>query len=566
MKKLLRVDMESVSCSWQEFPQKWSRYGGRSLIARILLDEVNPRIHPLAAGNKFILATGLLDEYASSQRLSIGAKSPQTGGVKESNVGGMAAQMLSRCGLRCVIISGKPQDTTELWTLVIEQESAKLYKTPELKGLGNHETCNQLMEKYPGAAVISNGPAGDYLMAAACISGTDMDGTSSRHAGRGGLGAVMGSKGIKAIVINGGKQNKKDPKRNDLRKYIREYTDILLSDPLTKDTFPALGTAMMVDIVNGACGLPTRCFRQGSATEASLINATAVRETLQHGGKMGHPCQTGCVIRCSNIYHGRDGTKIVTALEYESIGLLGSNLGIFDLDEIARLNWLCDDVGVDTIETGAAVGILMDMGFIPFGDSEGAARIIKEIYEVTPLGRIIGAGADTTGRVYGSYRVPVVKGQAMAAYDPRTYKGSGITYATSPMGADHTAGNVLGGDFANPKVQVKPSLDAQYIETLTDILGICRFTKGPILKKRKELFAEFVSAVQGWEISYEGLIDLCKETIRMECEFNRKAGFGPGQDRLPYFMMEEALEPCNRVFDVSDEDIDLVSAILAGKQ
>lgn len=566
MKKLLRVDMEKGSCSLQEYPEKWSHYGGRGLIARILLDEVNPRVHPLAAGNELILATGLLDEYASSLRLSIGGKSPLTGGIKESNVGGMAAQMMLRCGLRCVIISGKPKNNSDLWVLVIEPDDVKIYKASELKGLGNNDTCNKLQEKYPGAAILSIGPAGEYLMAGACIAGTDMDGISSRHAGRGGLGALMGSKGIKAIVLNGGKRKRNDSKRDELATYLKEFNSILLNDPSSGEALPTLGTAMMVDSINGACGLPTRAFRQGRSEEAAHLNANSVRETLNHGGTMGHSCQTGCVIRCSNIYHGRDGKKIVSALEYETIGLMGSNLGIFDLDEVAKLNFICDDVGLDTIETGASIGVLMDMGILSFGDSKGAYKLIQEVYSGSAIGRIIGAGSETTGRTYGSYRVPAVKGQAMPAYDPRTYKGSGVTFATSCMGADHTCGNVLAGDYANGKEKVRPSIEGEYLEMITDILGICRFTKGPILKKRKELLPEFVSAVNGWNIDYEGLIDLCKEILKLESEFNEKAGFGPGQDRIPFFMMEEPLESCDRVFDVTDDDLDKAASILAGKE
>ena len=185
----------------------------------------------------------------------------------------------------------------------------------------------------------------------------------------------------------------------------------------------------------------------------------------------------GCTIRCSNNYADANGESIVSPLEYETIGLMGSNLGIDDLDKIARLNWMVNDLGLDSIEIGAALGVAAKAGLMKFGDYERAEELIVEIKQNSPLGRLLASGATITGKVLGIEQVPAVKGQAMSAYEPRAIKGTGVTYATSPQGADHTSGLTIRAkvNHLDPNGQAALSRTFQINMAGYDTLGACIF-------------------------------------------------------------------------------------------
>jgi aldehyde:ferredoxin oxidoreductase len=265
----------------------------------------------------------------------------------------------------------------------------------------------------------------------------------------------------------------------------------------------------------------------------------------------------GCVIRCSNVYADEQGKKIVSPLEYETIGLVGSNLGISSLDEIARLNRELNDLGLDTIEVGAALGVAAEAGLMEYGDADRAMELVGEIREGSELGRALGHGAAAAGKALGVKRVPVVKRQALSAYDPRTIKGTGVTYATSPQGADHTAGLTIRArmDHLNPMGQAKVSRSAQFNMAGYDMLGVCLFA-GFGFAKAPGAIRDLLNGRYGWDVDDQVLQQLGEETIRMELEFNRAAGFKPADDRLPEWMSTEPLPPHNSVFDVPDEELD----------
>lgn len=265
----------------------------------------------------------------------------------------------------------------------------------------------------------------------------------------------------------------------------------------------------------------------------------------------------GCVIQCSNVYGGEDGKAIVAPLEYETIGLMGSNLGIPDLDAVARLNWEASDLGLDAIEIGAALGVAAEAGLMKFGDGTRALELMREIRQATPLGRILGHGATMTGRVLGVLRVPAVKGQAMAAYEPRGIKGTGTTYVTSPQGADHTAGNTVRAkvDHLDAKANIAISRGAQINSAGFDTLGACLFA-GFGFMTAPEVISELLNARYGWQVGTDILQLLGKETLTFEREFNRRAGFTAADDRIPEYMRTEPLPPHNAVFDATDEDLD----------
>jgi len=264
---------------------------------------------------------------------------------------------------------------------------------------------------------------------------------------------------------------------------------------------------------------------------------------------MGHGCLPGCVVRCSPIFHDPSGNFLTAALEYETIAMLGANLGISDLDSIARMDRRCDDLGLDTIEMGCTIGVLNDAGLFTFGDSPWAEALIEEIAAGSPLGRILGSGVAVTGRVFGIDRIPAVKGQGIAAHAARSSKGWGVTYATSPQGADHTAGTVIEAPLS-PEGQGERSRKAQISTAAFDATGLCQFT---FLSPK--FIVPIINGLFGVNWTVADYLEMGKEMLRQERAFNLKAGIGPSADRLPDWMKSEPLAPTNAVFDVPEKDI-----------
>ena len=579
MRTLLRVRMDSLTVVREDRPEALRLLGGRALTSAIVAAGVPPTCHPLSAANKLVLAPGLLGGTAApcSGRLSVGTKSPLTGTIKESNAGGTAAQALGRLGLAAIVVEGAPQDADALYLLRIDANGAELVEAPELKRLGNYDTVARLHERYgTEAACVSVGPAGEMRLGAASIAVTDIDGRPTRHCGRGGTGAVMGSKGLKAIVLDpSGCERPASDDPEALKDAAKRFAALLKDHAITGEGLPMFGTNILADIINTAGAYPTRNFSTGTFEGTDAISGEAERETiLERGGNPRHPCHRGCTIACSSIYPDPDGNFLSKGPEYETVWAHGANCGIADLDAIARMDRADDDIGVDTIEMGATFGVAMEGGLLPFGDAEGVLRLLEEVRAGTPLGRILGSGAAVTGKVFGVTRIPCVKGQAMPAYDPRAAKGIGVTYATSTMGADHTAGyaicqNILacGGsvDPLKPEGQAEISAALQQATAALDSTGLCLFVAFCVLDvpEAGQAVVDLINAHCGTAWTPDDYLEtLGKATLRAERDFNRRAGFGPADDRLPAFFAAEPLPPHNVVFDVSDDALDQVHASL----
>ncbi|MGE5255822.1 MAG: aldehyde ferredoxin oxidoreductase C-terminal domain-containing protein [Hyphomicrobiales bacterium] len=559
METFLRVDVGRKTAVKEPVPEKYLRVGGRSLIAKLLLDEVRPTCEPLGKHNKLIIATGLLagTGVSSSGRISIGGKSPLTGTIKESNAGGITANRLARLGIKAVIIEGFPQD--DRWHLLrITPEGCSFLPAESYLGMGTYAFCETILAKFPQAAITCIGPAGEKLYSAAAVATIDANGKPGRYSGRGGLGALMGSKKIKALIVEG-KGSVPLADADKFKAAHKAYTQVVKDAPSSK-AYREFGTAAMVAAVNALSGLPVNNFSRGRFDKADEINAEAINARIRQRGGEGrttHACMPGCVIGCSNVYADPEGKTIVSPIEYENIGLLGSNLGISDLDVIARLNFLCNDIGLDTIEAGAALGVAMEAGIIRFGDGQGAVRVLEEARQGGVLGRVIANGAVLTGRVFAIANVPVVKGQAMAAYDPRAIKGMGVTYATSAMGADHTAGPTARAqvDHRDPKVQAALSLKMQKLLPIFDCTGLCLFTIGAV-GPRLDLVLDLLNARFGWGLDQSWFEKMSVETLKDEYRFNELAGFTRVHHRLPECFTERPLRELGTVFDVSEEDLD----------
>jgi len=565
--------MNNLKVSEEKIGGDYVDLGGRGLTSMVVSNEVPAVCNPIGQHNKLVIAPGLLTgtPAANSSRLSIGAKSPLTGTIKESNVGGTAAPKFARLGIAAIVVEGKPEKG-KVFGLAIGKDGAEIFPADDLKGLGNYDLVDKLQSRYgKKAGIISIGTAGEMKMGMASIAVTSTNGTPSRHAGRGGMGAVMGSKGLKAIVADDTGTEKvviKNPET--FRKGSQKYVKALREHPVTSQGLPTYGTNSLAAVINEAGGYPTRNFSSGAFEGIDNVSGETMHRIIsERGGKTTHAGCSTCIIQCSNEYVDENGKYITSALEYETIWSCGANCGIDDLDAIARMDRLCDNYGFDTIEMGCTLAVAMEAGIREFGDAEGALELIHEAGKGTSLGRIIGNGAAFTGRAFGVLRVPVVKGQGLPAYEPRAIQGIGVTYSTSTMGADHTAGyavakNVLKvGGYVHPLKpdgQAELSRDLQIATAALDSTGLCLMISFPAMDIPAclEGVIEMLNARYGWSLTTEEYMALGRRILRTERDFNERAGFSSVDDRLPEFFKEEKLPPHNLTFLVPDEDLDEV--------
>jgi len=560
--EIWRVNLRRMSLEREPLPPTWERLGGRGLIARILLDEVEPGCDPLSPANKLIFSPGLLVGHmlSSCDRISVGGKSPLTRGVKEANAGGSTGLQLARLGVRALIIEESFGD--DHWrVLYLSRHGARFDPADSLAGLGVYDAARALIREYgEKVAMAIIGIAGERRLLAAGIQNLDKDRVPSRIAARGGLGALMGSKNLKAIIFDASDCPKPPIVYPEaFRQAQKQFNQALMNHPQTK-IYAEYGTAAMPRMSNGFGGLPTRNFSRGTFEKVEEISGETMRQLLlERGGESEttHACMAGCTIRCSNVFGGEDGKAIVSPLEYETIGLLGPNLEISSLDQIARMCYQINDLGLDSIEVGAALGVAAEAGVWNFGDGVRAMELIQEIRRGTPLGKVLGNGAVATGRHFGVERVPAVKGQAMSAYEPRAIKGTGVTFATSPQGADHTAGLTIRAkvNHLDPSIQVALSRTIQINMAGYDTLGACVFA-GFGFAAAPETIRDLLNARYDWQVGADVLQQLGKQTLALEREFNRRAGFTAADDRLPAWMKTEPLPPHNSIFDVPDEELD----------
>ena len=581
MRQMLRVDMTNLTVGLEPVPEEWSRYGGRALTDAIVYREVPADADPLGPANVLVFSPGLLGGTTTPNggRLSVGAKSPLTGGIKESNSGGQAAHALARIGLAGVVVTGAQADKAARYLLVIEADlSARLERVDAWAGLGNYEVADKIAALRPEGdryATISVGPAGEALARAAGIAVSDPKGYPNRFAGRGGLGAVMGSKGLKGIVISDkGAKSREPANKEEFVAATRRFSAALKEHAVSGTGLPMYGTNVLTNILSEAGGLPTRNFARGTFEFADAIGGETQRATIvERSGAEGvndsHGCHSGCVIKCSRYWMDKDGHYKTKGPEYETAWSFGADCEIKDLDEIAELDRACGDLGLDTIEMGATLAVYMDSGAIPFGDAAGALEALRAGLDANDPRRIIWDGAEATGLAFDVARIPVVKHQALPAYDPRAVQGMGVTYATSTMGADHTAGytvtaNILnvGGtvDPLQPAGQAELSKNLQIATAMLDSLGFCIFVAFPVLDIPEAFAAihEMTESFTGDKWDAGALMQLGREVLTMERLYNEKAGFTEADDRLPKFFQTDELPPHNVVFTVSDEELDTV--------
>ncbi|PYN61735.1 MAG: aldehyde ferredoxin oxidoreductase [Candidatus Rokuibacteriota bacterium] len=527
---------------------------GRYLIAKTLLELDVATVDPLSPRNPLIFSAGPFagTSWSNANRTSVGCKSPLTGGVKEANGGGTFSYGLGQLKIAGLTLHG----ASPSWVVLHIKKGGDIDfddAAPYL-GRGNFEAQALLHARYGKKVTIALcGPVGEYQGLIAGIAFSDKDGRPARLSARGGVGAVMGSKKVKAIVVD----LDKIPPFEDAKKVnaaIKDYAKMLLADSIVTNFYAKIGTMGMADLQNTLGGLPVRNFSAGQLVNVSTgekfkMGGEYISQlNVSRGGEHTHACMPGCVIRCSNVYHDANGKEVVSPVEYETLGLLGTNCGIGDPDQLAQLNFLANDLGVDTIELGAMLGVLMEAGLGAFGDVRFMTDCLAEIRTGTEKGRLWAQGTARVGEHYKVRRVPVIKKQAISAYDPRVVEATGISMMATAQGADHTAGNLprLKTREMDAAAIVEQSLAHQARVAANDSLGLCIFGMS-VTNPNTEFLTAAINAAHGTSLTKDFFEALGRDALRLEWEFNKRAGFTEKDDELPEFFYQEPLPPTNQV-------------------
>jgi len=532
---------------------------GRYFIAKTLVECGAAMVDPLSGDNPLIFSAGPFagTNFSNANRTSVGCKSPLTGGIKESNAGGTFGVALGQLHISGLTLHGASAD----WMVIhiakdgtISFDSADPYL-----GLGNFEAAKKLHETYgKKTSVALCGPVGEYQGLLAGIAISDADRRPTRLAARGGVGAVMGAKKVKAIVADLYKMPELH-ERKKVMSAVKEYGKLLKADELVA-VYKNIGTATMADFTNYIGGLPVNNFTSGQQSTGGgpfKMGGDYIREqNLARGGQTAHACMPGCLIECSNVYADADGNEMVSPVEYETIGLMGTNCGLSDPDDMARANAVANDLGIDTIETGAMIAVLMDGGIGRFGDVDFMLEVLEELRTGSDKGRIYAQGTARVGEYCAVDRVPVIKKQAISAYDPRVIEVTGITMMMTAQGADHTAGNVprMKADDKSTDELVDASMETQVVMAAADSLGFCIFGRG-VTNAHLDMIAQAINNAVGTNLDASFFEDLGRETLKLEAEFNHQAGFTTDDDELPAFFYNEPLPPSNKVARFHSQEI-----------
>jgi len=557
--RLLRVNMGQLKVTYEELPEEWQLIGGRGLIAKIMNREVPPDTDPLGTGNKLIIAGGPLAGTMAPQlgRISFGGKSPLTLGIKEANSGGPAAQKLDKLGIRAIIVEGATGEG-KFYLLKISKDRAIFVPGDEYRGMRVYKMVEELYKKDGGEpAIISIGIGGEKRYNAASISLTDMLGDPSRQAARGGLGAVMASKGLKAIIIDdSGTSPVNITDKVLFKKTVKSWIDTLDKDVVCQ-LFATFGTPFTIASNSYQGTMPGDNYTTGRPEGFRDVTGEVIRRDVwERGGRM-HACMPGCVIKCSIIYNDAKGRRLASAYEYEAVAMLGTNLGISDLDAIARFKHICDDLGIDFIEVGSSLAVAASAGKMKMGDVNSVKKLLNEIEEGTDFGYVLANGVVSTAKALNVSRIPAYKGQAIPAHDPRAVKGIGVTYATSPMGADHTAGLTYRIPLAKTG-QIANSLRAQIQAATCDAFGYCLNSVPGGRASIYTFLADLLNARYGLNLTAGEVLEIGKQTIRDELKFNKGTEFSEIYERYPAFIRTEPLPPTDNVFDVEDSELDTI--------
>lgn len=552
--KVLRVDLTAKTCTTETLNMTWARQyiGGRGLASRYLVEEVSPEVDALSPANKLIMSAGpLTGTYgAANGRYMVVTKSPLTGTIASSNSGGYFPNELRYAGFDMIIIEGKSPEPVYLQ---IYNQKAVLASASHLWGKSTHETEKIICKEFHGdAKVACIGQAGEKLVNFACIIND-----KHRAAGRSGVGAVMGSKNLKAIAVRG-TDGVAVARPAEFREVARESFTMLKKNPVTSKGLPALGTPVLVNIINQSGALPTRNSLSGTFEGAEKISGEQLVKSYL---KRNKGCM-GCVIGCGRVTRLEDQrwSGAGEGPEYETLWALGAACGISDLAAVTKANYLCNEFGMDTITAGSTVACAMELfekGIITeaetgmplnFGNGEALVRMIELIGNGQGFGVKLGQGSF---RLADSYDVPEysmsVKKLEFPAYDGRAIQGMGLEYATSNRGACHVRGYLVSPEIMGVPEKLDPQATEgkagwaktfQDLTAVVDSTGICLFTTFALGLPN---FTKFINAATGMDLSDEQALQAGERIWNMERIFNLKAGIGPSLDTLPKRILQDPL-------------------------
>lgn len=560
MRSYIDIDLNTRTTESRELSPQEIVECGRYLIAKTLLDQGIASKDPMGPENPLIFSAGPFagTNFSNANRISVGCKSPLTGGVKEANSGGTFAFAMGQLEIAGFTLHGQCDE----WVVIyLEKEGdISFHNAAPYMGLGNFDCAAKLHENFgEKVSVALCGPVGEYEGLLAGIAFSDIDSRPSRLAARGGVGAVMGNKKVKAIVAD----KVKMPSMLDRKKFmsaVKTYNKLLDNSPAVQ-AMKKLGTAMVSDLTNTLGGLPTDNFSSGQSTGKDdgphKMGGDFIHDlNVERGGDPSHACMNGCMIKCSNIYHNAEGRELVSPLEYETIGLLGTNCGLRDPDEVAMLNEVANDLGVDSIELGAMIGVLMEAGQADFGDVDFMVEVLNDLKAGNERGRILAQGTARVGEDFNVKRIPVIKKQAISAYDPRVIEVTAASMMVTAQGADHTTGN--GPSFISHDKTVREvaheSYRMQVNSSIADCFGMCLFGRS-VTDANRKLLTDAMNDAFGCDVDPDWMIGIARETLRLEDRFNAEAGFTAADDELPEFFNSEPLPPTNKVSRINVKEL-----------
>jgi len=561
--KALRVDLDNRSYSVDEFDQKWLQgyLGGRAFGAYHLLKEVPAGADPLGPENKLIFATGILanTNISGASRFSTIAKSPLTGGYGEAEAGGWWGPELVRAGYNAVILEGQADSPVYIW---IHDGEVEIRDADEIWGLGNKAAYDWLQGEIGQARVASIGPAGENMVRYACIA------NELRHInGRTGLGAVMGSKKIKAIAVKGSLSL--DIADQAAFDEIKQWHNQYLLESFYGKVFRERGTAAGLEYANYNGSLPTRNWREMTFLEANNISS----QVLVDNHMKGHGTCRGCVLRCKPIAFVEGDDSVDPRLggpEYEGMAALGPLCGMSDMPALIKMSAMANDLGMDVISLGCSIAFAMecfDEGLLTkddtdglelkFGDANMMIQIIEQISTRQGFGDVLADGTERAAEKIGNGSqefVLTVKGQELPMHDPRAKPSQALAFAVSPTGAEHMTSPHDGSyakkgmqlDYAAPLGITEPVEEYSYGPEKVDLyvklhherslynsLLMCAFVGPPMVPLTLTKVGELVRAVTGWDIKDTELLQVGERGTTLARMFNVKHGLTPVDDRLP---------------------------------
>ena len=545
--KILEIDLTTQSYKSYPLDMEMARQyiGGRGLGARLLWDLVGPGVDPLAPENVLIFTNGPLTGtgYQTSNRFSVTTKSPLTGTVLDANSGGFWGMQFKKTGYDVMIVRGKSEKP--VW-IEIKNAEITFHDASELWGMRVFSLTEKLGQNNNKRNVLCIGPAGENLSRMAAIMND-----RERAAARGGPGAVMGSKNLKAIVVEG----KERPEIVDKERFkfmLYETRKLLAASPLTSQALPEFGTVVLMNIINNIGALATRNHQQVQFEGAESISGEELTEKYLVKNQACWACPIGCtrISKTEKVEGEGEGP------EFESTWALGAQCGIDDLPAIIEANAICNDLGLDTISVGSTIACAMELsekGYMDsdlrFGHADQLAPTIEAIAARSDVGSDLADGSLRLATKYGHPELSMsAKGMEMPAYDPRGLQGQGLLYATSNRGGCHMRGNMIGLEVLGlPKlidrfqVQGKSTFVAlnQNSNAAIDSLVVCKFTNTGVAD---EYFARVLSAVTGVQYATTDMIKVGERVWNLERLYNNREGFTTNDDTLPPRLLTEAPE------------------------